>query len=115
MDFQTFRRSRGSELPLTLAIASLGCGLAGLAAGIGYARNAGGAIRAVSFGSRAEAHRLATLAEWCSLAQMILGFLAVGLGWYVLRRTNISGPAKWASGVGFALGVGVLLLTLLLV
>jgi hypothetical protein len=103
------------EFPLTLVIASLGCGLAGLAAWIGYARNAGGAIRAVTFGTPAEAHRLAALAGWCSLAQMILGFLALGLALYVMSRTNISDPAKWASGVAFALGVGVLLLTLLLV
>jgi hypothetical protein len=103
------------ELPLALAIASLGCGLAGLAARIGYARNAGGAIRAVTFGTPAEAHRLAALAEWCSLAQMILGLLAVGLAWYVWSRASISGLARLASGIGLALGVGVLLLVLLLV
>ena len=59
------------------------CTLAGLTAWIGYARNASGAIRAVMSRTPAEAHRLAVLAGWCSLAEMLLGLFAVGLAWYV--------------------------------
>jgi hypothetical protein len=102
-------------LTLILGIASTGCSLAGLAAWIGYSRNAGSAIRAVTFGTHAEAHRLAAVTEWCSVAQMILGFLAIALTWYIRSRANISVPAKWVSGAGFVVGALVLLLTLFLV
>jgi hypothetical protein len=71
------------ELPPILEMAGLGCALAGLTGWIGNARNAGGAIRAVTTGTPEEAHRPAEVAGWCSLAQMSLGFLAVGLAWFV--------------------------------
>jgi hypothetical protein len=104
-----------ADLPLILGIASSGCGLAGLAAWTGYARNAGASIRAVISRAPAEAHRLAVLAEWCSLAQMLLGLSAVGLAWYVRTRRGVSSLAKWVSGVGLVLGIVVLMLRLLMV
>ncbi len=102
-----------ASLPLT--ITSVGCALAGLAAWIGYARNSGRAIQAVVVAMPAEAHRLTVLAGWYSLAQIVLGFLAVGLALYERRRRNSPGLARWTSAVGLCLGIGVLLLMLLLV
>jgi ABC-type lipoprotein release transport system permease subunit len=46
---------------------------------------------------------------------LFLGLFAVGLSWYVRRKTNIARLASWTSGIGFALGVGVLLLMLVFV
>jgi hypothetical protein len=63
----------------------------------------------------AKAYRLAAVAGWYSVAQMILGFLAIAPAWYVCSTANVSGAAKWVSGGGFVVGVMVLLLTLLLV
>jgi hypothetical protein len=103
------------ELPLILGIASAGSALAGLAAWAGYARDAGDSIRAVISRVPTEAHRLAELAGWWSLAQLLLGLLAVGLALYVRSRGGISGGARWVSGAGLVLGAAALLLTLLLV
>jgi hypothetical protein len=55
---------------------------------------------------------MAAYAGYFSLAQLLLGALAVGLGWYVSARLGRSGLAR---GLGAAaLGLGILALALLL-
>jgi hypothetical protein len=60
----------------------------------------------------AEAHRLGVLAGCCSLGQLLLALIAVGLGRYVLSRREIPSVAKWANRVGLVLGVIALLMML---
>jgi len=94
---------------------AVACALLGLFAWIGYAMFATRGINAVSARDMVSANRMASYAGWSSLAQMVLGIFAVGLGWLATTRERGSRLARRLGAAGLGLGAFVLVLLILLV
>src|SRR4051812_17097883 len=72
----------------------IACALLGLLAFLGYGTFAARGIKAVSARDMVAAHRMTFFAGASSLAQLLLGLLAVGLGWGVSARDWGTADAK---------------------
>ncbi len=89
------------------------CGLAGVAAWMGYATFEGRALHGRFRGlAEAETHRMHMYAGCFSLAQLLMGVLATAFGWIACRRAR--GP-RWVAALGFvSIGPGTLALFLMI-
>jgi hypothetical protein len=98
---------------IILGFAGVICGLASVAAWIGYGSFATRAMVGVPRGlSRAETHRLALYADCFRLAQGLLGILAIACGWIARRRARGS---RRVAALGYtSIGLGTLALVLIL-
>jgi hypothetical protein len=98
---------------ILLGLVGVICGLAGVAAWIGYGSFATRAMVGVPQGlPHAETHRLALYADCFRLAQLLLGILAIACGWVARRRTRGS---RRVAALGFAsIGLGALALFLMI-
>ena len=86
------------------------CALLGLLAFRGYGSFAMRGIHAVIARDPVAARRMASHAGWFTGAQLVLGVLAIGLGWVARARGKGS---RLAGGLGTsALGLGILVLLL---
>ncbi|WP_406696713.1 hypothetical protein V5E97_37575 [Singulisphaera sp. Ch08] len=111
-------RAKGSSFwnrPFVLGVFGVSSALVGLMAWFGYGTFATRGIAAVILSDPVLAQRMDSYAGAFSLAQLVLGILAVGLGWGARAREESSRLAQGlgASAIGF--GALVLLLLLLLV
>jgi hypothetical protein len=92
------------------------CGLAGVAAWIGYGSFATRAMVGVPRGlSQVETLRLALYAGCFSLAQLVLGILAIASGWIARRRDRGSRQVAALGFASIALGALALFLMILIV
>lgn len=102
-------------LPATLGVVAVSCALLGLLAFRGYGLFAMRGINAVIARDQVAVHHMAIYAGWFTSAQLVLGLLAIGLGWVARARGEGS---RLAGGLGtsvLGLGILVLLLAFLLV
>jgi hypothetical protein len=94
---------------------AVACALLGLFARLGYGTFAMRGIRAAMLRDPVTARRMAMYADTFSLAQLLLGVLAVALGWSVNARSEKPALARGLGRVALGLGIVVLLLLLMLV
>lgn len=94
---------------------AIACALLGLVAFVGYGMFATRGIDAVHTRDMVSAHRMAAFAGGFSLAQLLLGLLAVGLGWGAIARGGGTALARRLGALGLGIGVLVLLLSFVLV
>jgi uncharacterized paraquat-inducible protein A len=104
-----------SSLPTTLGLLAVSSALLGLLALYGYGTFAARGLRAAAARDMVTAYRMASYAGGFSLAQLMLGVLAVVLGWAANVRR--SGPLLALRLGTAAMGFGsiVILLTFLIV
>jgi hypothetical protein len=103
------------RLSTILAWLGVSCALLGLLAWVGYGAFATRAIHLVISRDPATAHRVALYADAFHFAQLLLGTLAVGLGWSARVRAEGSKLARMVRFSALCLGVVVLSLMMLLV
>jgi hypothetical protein len=101
-----------SATPLGVAAVSA---LLGLSAFAGYGKFETRGIYAAGARDIVRANRMASYAGGFTLAQLLLGIFAAGLGWIAIARGGGTEFAKRLGAVGLFLGIVVLLLSLILV
>jgi hypothetical protein len=97
-------------LPTTLGLVALSCALVGLLACYGYGTFATRGIRAAHARDMAAAGRMASYAGSSSVAQLVLGLLAVWLGSIAVAR-SLGWKLAFRLGLS-AIGLGVVDLAL---
>jgi len=104
---------RRLRFSIVLAVVGVICGLAGVAAWVGYGTLATRAMVGVPHAlPPAETHRLARYADSFTLAQLLLGILAIACGWIARRRVRGS---KWVGILAYSsIGLGALALVLMI-
>lgn len=110
---------------IVLGMIGVFCAVAAIAAWVGYVHCAGRGMRMLgTLVQRAttehipaeeaqrvkdDAYRFATYADRFHLAQLVLGLLAVGLGWYAGSREPRSRSTRWLGHASVTIGIMALL------
>lgn len=104
-----------SRRPFILGAVGVSCGLLGIFSWIEYGAYAMRSINAVISRDSVMADKMASYADGFSLAQLLFGVLAVGLGWTANARGRGSPLARRLGVSAVCLGVVALVLLMVLV